>query len=76
MMTLKVNNVEFRSQTQIECTNHFMMLKKTIIGQSAKSDTPSTECKQDPVVNESNDAKIKRKQRLFLDKHQCQDSNF
>ena len=80
MMTLKVNNVEFRSQTekqivdtQKECTSQFMMMKKTIIGQSTKSETTSIDCKQDPVVNESCDAKMKTKQRLFLDKHQRQD---
>ena len=53
-----------------------MMMKRTIIGQSAKSETISIECKQDLVVNESSDARMKMKQRLILDKHQCQDSNF
>ena len=57
-------------------TSQFMMMKKTINGQTAKSETTSIECKQDPVVNESSDAKMKMKQRLFLDEHQCQDSNF
>ena len=83
MMTLKVNNVKFLSQTEKqiddtlkECTNHFMMIKKTSIGRSAMPETTSIESKQDPVVNESSDAKIKLKQRLLLDKRQCQDSNF
>ena len=83
MMTLKVNISEFRSQTekqiddtQKECTSQFTMMKKTIIGWSAKAETTIIECKQDPVVNESSDAKIKIKQQLFLDKHQYQDSNF
>ena len=35
-----------------------------------------SKCKQDPVVNESSDIKLKMKQWLFLDKQQCQDSNF
>ena len=83
MITLKVNTVEFRSQTekqiddaQKECTSHFITMKKLIIGQSATSEAWSNESKQDSVVNESSDAKINMKQRLFLDKHQCQDSNF
>ena len=68
MMTLKVNNVEFLSQnekqiddTQRKCTTHFMMMKETIIGQSAKSETTSNECKHDLVVNESSDAETKVK---------------
>ena len=78
MITLKFNNVKFWSQTekqiddtQKECTSQFMMVKKTIICQSAK-----VECKQVPVVHELSCAKINMKQRLFLDEHQCQDSNF
>ena len=79
-ITLKVNSVEFLSQTEKQiddapkdCTSHFMMMKKTIIGQSAKSETMSIKCKLNPVVS---DAKIKMKQRLLLDKYQCQDSSF
>ena len=66
VMTLKVNNVELRLQTakqiddvQKECTSHFMMMKMTIIGQNTKSEKTSIESKQDPVVIESNDAKVK-----------------
>ena len=80
MMTLEVDNVEFWLQTEKQvddaqkaCTSHFMMMKRTIIGQSTKSETMSNECKQDPVVTELSDAKMKMKQRLHLDKHQCQD---
>ena len=69
MITLKFNNVEFRSQTekqidetQTECTSHFMTMTKTIIGRSAKSEMTSIECKQNPAVNELIGAKINMKQ--------------
>ena len=71
MITLKVNNVEFLSQnekqfddTQKECTSHFMMMKETVIGQSADSEPTSIECKQDLVVNESSEAKMEVEEPL------------
>ena len=79
IITVKVNNVEFQSQTkkqiddaQKECTSHFMMMKITFIGQHAKSEWTSGESKQDSIIIESNDAKVKMNQRLFWNERQYQ----
>ena len=72
LITLKVNNAEFLSQTEKQVddtkktsTIHFMIMKKTIMSQSAKSETTSIKCKQNLVVNESIDAKNKDEATIF-----------